>query len=221
MFDSTWTPVYRKIESLPYQVQEGAEVLSGTLIIDEVALHVAPGRYQLGVQVTEANLGLRGAYTSEVVVESYGSDSLRLSDLEMAGQVVETPGGAKGGLRVVPMPSHAYRPGQPVTVYYEVYGLGRDRFGQTKYQMDYEIRPKRGKLSAVRVLRALGTLIGMEEKAVVTISYEQTGSEPTENNYLEIDMGKSSKGEYELKVTITDRNTDQQTVKQVLFHVAE
>ena len=35
------------------------------------------------------------------------------------------------------MPSKTYLPGQPVTIYYEVYGLTRNEVGQTRYQMDY------------------------------------------------------------------------------------
>lgn len=221
LFDSTWTPVYRKLKPLRFRVSEDEEMLKGTLVIDELALNVAPGQYWLGVQVGDPEQGIQGAYTQELIVEGYQDAGLSISDIEMAGRVTEGKTPLKGGFDVLPLPSRTYRPGQPVTIYYEVYGLERDSFGQTKYQMDYKIRPLRGKLSAVRIIRALGTLLGMEEKAVVTISYERSGREEIEFNYLEIDMGKSRKGRYELEVAITDRANEATSVKKAVFHIAD
>ena len=221
LFDSTWAPIYRRVTPLPFRVTEDEEMMKGTLVIDELALNVPPGQYWLGVQIGDPEQGIQGAYTQELIVEGYQGPGLSMSDIEMAGRVTEGENVLKGGFEVLPLPSRTYRPRQPVTIYYEVYGLERDSFGQTKYQMDYRIRPLRGKLSAVRVIRALGKLLGMEEKSVVTISYERSGQEETEFNYLEIDMGKSRKGRYELEVTITDQANQETAVKKAVFHVAE
>ena len=87
--------------------------------------------------------------------------------------------------------------------------------------MDYKIRPQRGKVSAVRVLRALCRLLGMEEKSVFSTSYERTGEEETEFNFLEIDMGKSGKGRFELEVSITDQNNGATALKKAVFHVRD
>lgn len=221
VFDSAWAPVYRKIAPLPFKVDDPDAVTPGTLVIDEIALNLPAGRYHLGVQVDDPGRGTRGAYVQEIDVEPYSDHALAISDLQMAGRVTESETGPKGGLEVVPLPSRAYRADQPVTVYYEVYGLARNEFGQTRYRLDYKITPKRGKLSAVRVLRALGTFLGMEEKAVVTISYERTGEAGTEHNYIEIDTGDSKKGRYELEVTATDLVGDQTASKRILFYIAD
>lgn len=222
VFDSAWVPVYRKVSPLPFRVEPDIDISAGTLVIDEIALNLDPGNYHLGVQVNDPDRGIEGAYVQDIIVESYASDSLKLSDLQMAGKVIEEEGSSlKGGLRVIPLPSRAYRPNQPVTVYYETYGLKRNSFGRTNYRLDYKITPRRGKLSAVRVIRALGKFLGMEEKSVVTISYERTGEDETENNYLEIDMGKSRKGRYELEVAATDLVSGETTRKSIVFHIAD
>jgi len=69
------------------------------------------------------------------------------------------------------MPSQTYHPGQPVSIYYEVYGLTVNEFGQTHYEMDYQIAAKKGKPIAGTILRAIGELLGIEEKKVVTIYF--------------------------------------------------
>ncbi|MDP6039585.1 MAG: hypothetical protein QGG64_13625, partial [Candidatus Latescibacteria bacterium] len=221
LFDSTWTPVFRKVAGLPFAVTDNTEVSGGALLIDELALNVPPGKYRLGVEVRDRARNLMGAYTREVEVESYAGDGLGLSDIELAGSVVEDAEvKIKGGRKVVPMPSGTYRPGQPVTIYYEVYGLKSDDFGQTHYQMDYRISPKKGKPIAVTILRAIGELLGIEEKKVVTISYEQKGKEASEYNYLEIDVSGSESGQYELEVIVTDLHSREKVSKKTVFGIA-
>ena len=119
------------------------------------------------------------------------------------------------------MPSRTFKKGQPVLIYYELYGLIRDEFGQTRHRVDYRIKPRKGKLSAVRILRALGRLVGMEEKAIVTISYERTGMDSDEHNYLEIDPGESKQGIYELTVSVTDLISNQAVQKSTMFLIGD
>ena len=222
LFDSSWAPVFRKTALLPFSVTDVRAVGEGALLVDELALNVPPGRYHLGVEVTDDERRLMGAYTREIDVEPYVGDALMLSDIEMAGSVVEDAQvQLKGGRKVVPMPSKTYRPGQPVSIYYEVYGLGKDEFGQTHYEMDYRISPKKGKPIAVTVLRAIGEFLGMEEKKVVTISYAQRGQDKTEYNYLEIDVSGSESGQYELVVTVRDLVGGTSVQKDVVFGIAK
>ena len=221
LFDSSWTPVYRRLDPMPVRVDEG-NVEAGTLAIDELKLQVLPGRYYLGLQVNHPASGRRGGYTQELVVEDYAVAGLKISDIELAGRVqVDASAADKGGVEVISLPSRTYKTGQPVVIYYEVYDLKIDDFGQTKYRVDYRITPREGKLSGVQVLRALGRLLGIEEKAVVTISYQRTGTGSDEYNYLEIDPGESKPGRYEIAVAITDLNGEQTAEKMVMFFISE
>jgi GWxTD domain-containing protein len=221
VFDSTWTPTYRNLVPMAFTTQE-TEVEAGTLAIDEVALQLRPGRYYLGVQVNHPASNRRNGYTQEWVVDDYRVGGLGLSDIEVAGQVEpDTTISDKGGLKVLPMPSRTFKVGQPVLIYYEVYGLAKDEFGQTRHRVDYRIKPRKGKLSGVRVLRALGRLLGIEEKAIVTISYERSGTDADEQNYLEIDPGDSKEGVYELTVTVTDLMSEQTNEKSTTFLIGK
>ncbi len=222
LFDSVWTPVYRKMVSVPFAVASLGAVSEGTLLIDEVSLHVSPGTYHLGVEVRDPDRNVVGAYMQDVVVTGYHANALQVSDIELVGSVVEDVSFKnKGGRKVVPMPSKTFLPKQPVGIYYEVYGLTQDEFGQTHYQMDYRLEPKKGKPIAVTILRAVGQLLGIDEKKAVTISYEQKGSAETEYNYLEIDVSGSETGRYELEVMVTDLNSGQKTKKQIVFGIGK
>ncbi|MBK36506.1 MAG: hypothetical protein CME26_13390 [Gemmatimonadetes bacterium] len=221
LFDSTWTPIYRRVVPLGFEVAD-LDVEAGTLAIDELALQVPPGKYYLGLQINHPQTHRQSGYTQELVVEAYDQPELSMSDIELAGHVEQdSTVVTKGGLRVVSLPSRTFKLGQPVIVYYEVYALQPDEFGQTNYRVDYRISAKEGKLSGIRVLRALGRLLGIVEKSVVTISYERSGTEPDEHNYLEIDPGESKEGRYELTVTVTDLNSEQTSAKDVIFLIGE
>ena len=222
LFDSSWAPVFRKTALLPFSVADAKAVGGGTLLVDELALNLPPGTYHLGVEVHDRERNTMGAYTREIEVEAYTGAGLMMSDVEMAGSVVEDPSVTrKGGRKVVSMPSQTYHPGQPVSVYYEVYGLAVDEFGRTHYEMDYQISAKKGKPIAVTILRAIGELLGIEEKKVVTISYAQHGRERTEYNYLEIDVTGSESGLYELEVTVRDLIGGTSVKKSVVFGIAK
>ncbi len=220
LFDSTWTPIFRQIVTVPVTLDADGDVEAGTLAIDELALQIPPGRYYLGVQINHPATNRRGGYTRELIVEDYQVPGLRISDIELAGRVIEdSTATTKGGLRVVPLPSHTYRRGQPIVIYYEVYGLSSDDFGQTRYRVDYRIKPLRGKLRGIRVIRALGRLLGIEEKAIVTISYERVGTRLDEHNYLEIDPGDTKEGRFELTISVTDLNTQISIQKNTVFNI--
>ena len=84
---------------------------------------------------------------------------------------------------------------QSVYVYYEIYNLTRDEFGQTRYRIDYEIQQDVrssnsvfGALnSGVRKLIAMG-------KPQVSEGYERQGRDVWEPIYLELDMHKVKRG---------------------------
>ena len=65
-----------------------------------------------------------------------------MSDLELAWKVASEKAGSpfnKGDLNVVPMPSRTFKSGQGIYVYYEIYNLAKDAFGQTNYTISHTI----------------------------------------------------------------------------------
>ena len=142
-----------------------------------------------------------------VAVSSFRGEALGLSDLELAGQIVEageqTGKFQKGDLRVVPLPSKTFAKGQPVYLYYEVYNLSRDAFGQTRYRVEYRLKGVQG----MGVIRGLGRLLSQSPRADgVQISYEHKGTATSEPLYIAVDVPENSKEQLEIEVVVTDLN---------------
>ena len=221
IFDQNWKPLLQKSSPLAYKPHPNPG--PGLLIIDQLALNLNPGTYYLGVQTRDPKSGRWGAATQEIKIPAYPAPELKLSALQLASSVSKQEDlPTKGGHKVSPQPSRSYSTEQPVVIYYEIYGLSRDDFGQTKYHIDVQILPtKKGDAPSVKVLRSAGKLLGIDKKEGVTISYEQTGDHPDEFTYLEIDISDSKAGQYKIMMTVRDQNNEAQTSCEASFWIVE
>lgn len=189
----------------------------GLLAVDRVDLTAPPGAYRLALQMSRMNTNRLQAYRQEVEVPDYDSGRLLLSDLQVAYQVVEArpdadPKSIRGKWQIAAAPSRAFRAGDPVFVYFEIYNLSRDSFGNTGYEVGYEVRRGRRKLK---------TLARKGSGEMVSVSYEQTGTSPDESDYVELDLRKGRPGRYRVKMTVKDLVSGQQTVREGRFQILE
>ena len=150
-------------------------------------------------------------YRQDVEVESYNQFGLMVSDLAVAGEILELGQESegkfiRGDLEVLPLPSHTFRPEQPIYLYYEVYNLLRDDTGQTHYRVDYSVEGG-SKNAGARLLRGLGNLLGTsEEKEGIQVSYEHRGDSEREPVYVALDISAKSGQKLTVGVTVTDLN---------------
>ncbi len=208
--------VYRTSGDLFYQAP-GSRV--GAFVPDIVRLEVPPGTYRLEVRARDRMTGRIGLYRKEVEVEGYAGEGLQLSDLTLAWRIAQDQPMdkfTKNGLHIVPMPTRMYPQGQGIFVYYEIYNLVRDSFGQTRYRVEYTIRPAGGNI----VSRLVRTFVGKKKEVVV--GYEQVGYKEAESVYMELDLGETTPGRHYLKVEVTDLNSEEAVtaLKDVPFTVA-
>lgn len=212
LFDTTWTPVFQKVEPF-FNISDHTDK-----IVDRLIVNIPPGRYYLGVQVHDTAGNKLGTQRQAIDVESYAGDGLMLSDIELANRIGEQKADS---LNIIPQPSKSFSAGQPIAIYYEIYGLKKDTFGQTRYQMHYRIAPAQGQAPAVRVLQSVGKLLGIVSEKEFTVSYEQVGETESELSYLEIDVTDSAQGMYELEVKISDLNANVQVAKSTTFKIID
>jgi hypothetical protein len=210
--------VYRKTAEVFYK-RPGNRTGPDVVLPDVVRLEVPPGVYRLEVKARDRMTGRLGIYRQQVVVESYHREGLRVSDLELAysvGEAAAKPGKfGKHGLNVVPMPSRTYGSGQNVFVYYEIYNLKKDDFGQTQYRVEYTMGPKSGGVLS----RLAQTLRGRSNKGEVAVGYEQLGFQDSEVAYTELELGEARSGRHYLTVEVTDLNSGKSFVKETTFVV--
>lgn len=213
--------VYRRTGDVRFRNEGDQTGIQGAFVPDVVRLDAPPGYYKLEVQLQDRLSGRQGRYRQIIELEKYQARSMKVSDLELAWRVTEDGPQdkfRKGELHVVPMPTRTYAKGQSIFVYYEIYNLKRDEFGQSRYQVEYTIAPK-GKGVGGTVSRLVRTLGGKREK--VLMGYEQIGTMDLETVYTELELGDREPGRYALEVVITDLNSKQTASKDALFVVAQ
>lgn len=216
--------VYRNEEAMSFTIRDTTRLQAGSFAPEVASLNLAPGTYKLAVQVTDKNSGKWGVYAQELEVEAF-ADSLAMSDLEMAFEIATYPKDAqfkKGNVWVIPMPSRHYQRHQNPSVYYEVYNLSRNEFGQTHYRVDYTIQQDIRKGSGL-----FGSLGAGFKKALtsgkpqVVVGYEREGSATWEPIYLELDTKQVKAGLNQIVVTVTDLVSGQAVSKQAVFQLSE
>ena len=224
MFDSLWTEVYRVQDQLTFQAPSDQQVLDGAFIPGVVAFEVGAGLHHLSFQIRDVVSGKSQVYQQPLDIADFSqADGLLMSDIALAFWIEpsDTLGPFhKRGLKVIPMASKAFRPDQNAFVYFEVYNLKRDEFGQTKYRVDYSFRAREKGLAPVRALRGLGRLLRLQEKRrEVVISYEQSGDSTEDMAYVELDLQDAEPGGQEVRVKVTDLLAEREVEKDIAFKI--
>jgi hypothetical protein len=220
LVSTTADTVYRTGGELIYQ-DAGDRRAEGAFVPDLVRLEVPSGVYRMEVRARNRLNGRLGIYRKLVVVKDYVKEGLRLSDLQLAWGISEAETVNrfnKGDLQVIPMPTRMYPQGKSVFVYYEIYNLVGDEFGQTKYRVEYTVRPRVGLSVGSIVSRLVQTFTG-KKKEEVAVGYEQVGQGESEAAYVELDLGESRPGRHELSVEVTDLNSGQTALREAFFLV--
>ena len=195
----------------------------GRTLLDRVDLRVMPGDYKLAVQAGRRHTRLFQSYLQDLSLGDYSGDELGLSDLFVARQVAAAeatsdPKFVRRKWSITPLPSHVFKTGQHVFVYFEIYNLVRDAFGATRYEVTYELHwtDEKGARLSPLLTRILG-----RTGAAVTVSYEQTGTEASVSDYVGLDVGETAAGRHVVRMTVKDRNSGQEVTKEGIFWVAE
>jgi GWxTD domain-containing protein len=213
VYDAEGEPVSRSSHDMALRSAGAVDTSAGSFVPEMDRILLPPGDYQLAIQVVDRSSGRTQVYRQNRSIKDYGEKALAISDIELAARVSLVPDARpeagrrfiKGEVEVVPMASRAFRPDQPMYIYYEIYNLARDEFGATRYRISYEVKSLERKPVAARVLGGLGRLLGRnDESGIIRIEYEQLGDRPDETAYLELDMTASEPGAQLLKIEVTD-----------------
>jgi GWxTD domain-containing protein len=213
-----------------HRVQGDVHVMLGgsAALVEAFPMVVPPGDYKLAVQVWRPGTSLLGVYHVESRVPSFSADTLMVSSVQVARSVSladSTDTSVSGtflrsGFNVVPSPGRVFYQGVPFYVYFEIYNLAKDAFGQTQYEVAYTVKDATRGAMLIRALSGFGRMLsGGGDQESITIQYQQTGTRDWTGDYLELDMGKATAGQYKVLVTVKDLNNNRQVSKTTRFHV--
>ena len=225
IYDTLWNEVHRVQDRLTFTAPTEGQVLEGAFIPSVLPVDLPPGPYHFALQVRDLVSGKSQVYEQEMVLDDYRDrEALQISDIELAFWVSPANEGGpfvKQGLKVIPMSSRAFRRNQHAFVYFEIYNLRRDAFGQTRYRVDYILRSYKQRGIPARILHGLGRALRVAEKdQEIVIAYDQTGQLQDEVTYVELDLTRAEAGGQRVRVQVTDLLTEQSTAKEITFKIA-
>jgi GWxTD domain-containing protein len=224
LFDSTWVAVARISDQLTFDTPSEQQVLEGAFVPGVLSFDRHPGLHYLAFQVRDVVSGKSQVYQQELRLADYsGRDQLLMSDIELAFWVAPTQESGpfvKRGLKVIPMASKSFRKNQNAFVFFEIYNLNRDNFGQTKYRVDYLFRTHEKGAVPVKILRGVGRFLRVKDKTKeIEISYEQTGDVADDMAYVELDLQDVEPGQQLVRIDVTDLLTNQSVHKEIVFGI--
>ncbi len=222
--DDEGEEVFRTRDDLYFGGIDSRQLKKGTFVPDVAYLEVPPGTYRMAVHLADVNSGKWGVYVQDLVAPTF-SDSLAMSDLELAWAISEEEAFhdkyRKADVWVMPMPSRSFVNDRSVFVYYEVYNLQRDEFGQTRYKVSYTIQQDVRSGSSIFGLLSGGfkKLIARNKKPQVAVSYEHVGRDVWEPIHLELDSKKMILGLNQVEVEVTDLSSGQSVKREAIFRL--
>jgi GWxTD domain-containing protein len=206
--DSTYARVFRRTDRVNLTESDG-------MFVDLIRADLEPGLYHLTLRIHDTLSGRLSAIEEDVVVEGYPAETLGLSDLVLASEIGEYEGEIRfrrGRWEVRPRPGRVYTK-TVVPFYYEIYGIRKNAFGQTKYRVTAGVKHKQG-------LRNRPAFLG-EAKPEVTFTFDQTGDQDWERGQLELDLTEAKRGTNILTLQVEDLETGRTVRKQVEFDYLE
>jgi hypothetical protein len=174
---------------------------------------LVPDQYLLRLEARLPALERSARSTSPLLLRSYGTDSLMLSDVLVAEQVEPRDSGFARWRDFLLVPSAGrFTPDAPVGLLWEVYNLTPDSTGTARYTVDVRITvrniERRG--FAARILGGIGDAMGLTARGddAVALSYDrQARARPggTQVEYLSVELEDAPKAEYAIAITVTDQ----------------
>jgi GWxTD domain-containing protein len=156
-----------------------------------------PGRYRVGVQVSDAN-GRRGIARRELMASPV-TDALALSDVVVTCGAPATLASGSG-VRLEPETGLFPAEGPQLNAYFEIYHLSQSGAGEAQFEWDCSVRPV--------VRRGRGWLAWLQAPKTPPMPIEVTRSGPNRGplrrQFLSIPTEKLPDGSYELVVRVRD-----------------
>ncbi len=222
VFDDRWQLRSRAAENYRIRAPEGTVWELGSVHVDNQQLSVAPHeRILLSVQAKDVISGRLQAYRETIETEQFDDSTLALSDIVLAGRITadadsDCPAFARGGLCITPLATRAFRIGQPIHVYVEIYNLSRDEYGRTRYEVEHVIRSGADEQG---VVNALGRFFNPRQRVGVGRVLE--GVRQSDSEHFAIGTEALEARDYTLVISVRDLHTDHHVLREQKFRITE
>ncbi len=200
IYDDQWNLAGKNTDTIELDVQPGNRY------VDYYLAALPPDSFHIVFNASCRTPALLNTSRYRVQVKDFSSDDLNMSDILFASEIkpsLEKGKFTRQDLDVVPNPSHIYLKTQPVYMYFELYNLTRNDEQRTNFLIEYTLTLVKSRKSGLSKL--FGFLTG--GKSAITLETDREGASEFSAEYLAINVEKNDPGDYELLVTVTDKNT--------------
>jgi hypothetical protein len=178
------------------------------------------GNYNLACAFEDNGLATVATFIGQCDGERLTGSKVRVSDLLYLRSL---PGGVSiiRGDEVLPAnPWKAYAPGQPLSVYFEIYNLDLSG-GESRYELMFEIHeaPEDPPGPWNRLGSAVARFVGFDDgDPAVAQSFERVGRHHDNSERISIDVASLETGRYRLVVTVTDLRDGEKDRSSKIFY---
>ncbi|HEY8468411.1 MAG TPA: hypothetical protein VIL18_02155 [Longimicrobiales bacterium] len=207
VFDALMEPAWRR----PHQVHSTDEPLRLVYRFE-----VPAGRFTYGIEARQPgpdSVPQQFARAREHFAAEPFAGRLAISDLLLAHEIVplRDPPARRGDLAIVARRGTTLAAGEPLVLYFEVYGLTADEDGFGRYRAELAVEDTARHGVFAGVIRGLRGLLGGETPEP-RVRWERTT--PLHGDlaidYLSIQLTGAAPGEYVVRITLTDLATGEQ-----------
>jgi GWxTD domain-containing protein len=174
--------------------------------IDVCRFRLTPGDYTVAISLEDIRAKKTGIYEYKFPVIDYLKGAKETSDLLLAREIAQDTAGTKfrkGGYRIVPQPSHTFKTGADLFLYYEVYNLKPDSAGQYRTEVRHYIVSQKEKTARGTAPEILTTVRPRLERAAA------------------LSLGDLPEGEYHVLVTARDLATGKERTMSSAFRIVK
>lgn len=210
IYDTGWNELARR-DVTPRKVFTGRD--SMWIAVNSVTMEPGPKYYAARMDVP----GHRSVVRSAVNPPPYPRDAL-----DMSGFVLGSPPPPdmsvhrRWGIDLLPRPSLAFRQGEQITVYIEVYGL----VGERSFDEQVTVTLESAMAGESIIRRIFGS---RQPRTSLTLNFERypgAGSGPFAEHF-NVDTSELAPGKYSLVVGITDRQSGETVKRAAAFRLVE
>jgi len=222
LFDKSWNLVVKRKKNISFRNDDLVNINSKSYFNHLMSVELNPGDYYCALEFEDISSGKRSRVFREFQVDTFFYDQFQMSDILFATEL-EPPNlnvpPSRSDFKFSPNPLRAYRIGQPIKIYYEIYNLSRDHAGETHYKIEYRIgKDFQSKSSIKKLLTNMGI---MKKGGEVTAGYEYSGRAGSELQYQSIVLDPNVTGKIVISLKATDLVTGAIAERQEKFTIQQ
>jgi GWxTD domain-containing protein len=191
-------------------------------------LDLVPGEYLLRLEAREGSAGKAARSITALNVRGYGGGPLSLSDVVVADRVQPRMANPQRWTDFLIDPSVGrFSPGAPLSILWESYNLRPDSAGFAHYRITVTItaREVRRANLAARIIGGIRDAVGLSARGdSISLSFEREADvrgRLAVPEYLDVVLGDSPDGFYDLALTVTDRQSGESVTRRRQFVITE